>query len=80
MEEVAFQQMLHKFESQNLIPINYNRQNFTIETALMNISENTLSNMKSKRCTIMTYLDLSTHCDTVNPNILLDIHKNYCGC
>ena len=55
------------------------RKNFSTETAILNICDNTWTSMENKKLTSIICLDLSAAFDTVNHSILLEVMENYFG-
>ena len=50
-----------------------------METTLLNMSDNILTNMENQKCTSIISLDLSATLGMVNHKILVDVLKNYFG-
>ena len=68
-------------DNQSLLPKHQSayRQNYSMETTLLNMCDNVLKNMENQKCTPLVCLNLSAAFDTENHKILLYVLKNYFG-
>ena len=74
-------QLTDHFNRQPLIPIHQNayRKIYSPKTALLNLCDNILINIKNNEKMLMVTVDLSEAFDTVNHKILMKVLENYFG-
>ena len=80
--EKAVQSQLQKYFDHQLLLSKHQgayKQDYSLETTLLNMCDNILNNMEKQKCTSIVCLDLSTVFDTVNHRILVDVLKSCFG-